>query len=125
MFCGAAGDSGGRVRGYGLGVEDKKEEKLKREKGIGIENKGQTKTYITRHHFKRKKDNNKTKDTMEAVIERMPGWVTVSMSARRWNRMLQLEEAYKLARTIKRSMKQVETEPSMTPEEAIEQLRSL
>jgi len=62
---------------------------------------------------------------MEAVIERMPGWVTVSMSARRWNRMLQLEEAYKLARIIKRSMKQVETEPSMTPEEAIEQLRSL
>jgi len=53
MFCGAAGDSGGRVRGYGLGVEDKKEEKLKREKGIGIENKGQTKTCITRHHFKR------------------------------------------------------------------------
>ena len=39
--------------------------------------------------------------------------------------MLQLEEAYKLGRIIKRSMKQVETEPSMTPEEAIEQLRAL
>ena len=62
---------------------------------------------------------------MEAVIERMPGWVTVSMSARRWNRMLQLEEAYKLARIIKRSMKQVEAEPSMTQEEAIAALRAL
>ena len=62
---------------------------------------------------------------MEAVIERMPGWVTVSMSARRWNRMLQLEEAYKLARIIKRSMKQVETEPSMTPDEAVAALRAL
>ena len=69
--------------------------------------------------------NHKTTKKMEAIIERKPGRVTVSMSTRRWNRMLQLEEAYKLARIIKRSMKQVETEPSMTPEEAIEQLRAL
>lgn len=47
------------------------------------------------------------------------------MSTRRWNRLLQLEEAYKLGRIIKRSMKRVEAEPSMTPEEAIEQLRAL
>ena len=65
------------------------------------------------------------KKIMEAIISRTPGRVTVSMSTRRWNRMLQLEEAYKLGRIIKRSMKQVETEPSMTPEEAIEQLRAL
>lgn len=62
---------------------------------------------------------------MKAIINRTPGRVTVSLSTRRWNRMLQLEEAYKLARTIKRSMKQVESEPAMTPEEAIEQLRAL
>ena len=62
---------------------------------------------------------------MEAIINRTPGRVTVSLSTRRWNRMLQLEEAYKLARTIKRSMKQVESEHAMTPEEAIEQLRAL
>ena len=49
----------------------------------------------------------------------------VSMSTRRWNRMLQLEEAYKLGRIIKRSMKQVETEPSLSGKEAIEQLRAL
>ena len=37
----------------------------------------------------------------------------------------EVKEANKLARIIKRSMKQVETEPSMTPEEAIEHLRAL
>lgn len=62
---------------------------------------------------------------MEAVVERTPRRITVSMSTRRWNRMLQLEETYKLARIIKRSMKQVESEPSLTPEEAIEALRGL
>lgn len=62
---------------------------------------------------------------MEAIIERTPRRVTVRMSTRRWNRMLQLEQTYKLASIIKRSMKQVETEPSMTPEEAIEALRAL
>ena len=62
---------------------------------------------------------------MEAIIDRTPGRVTVSMSTRRWNRMLQLEEAYKLARIIKRSMKQVEAEPSMTPEEAIGMLKGV
>ena len=62
---------------------------------------------------------------MEAIIERTPRRITVSMSTRLWNRLLQLEQTYKLARIIKRSMKQVENEPSMTPEEAIEALRAL
>ena len=62
---------------------------------------------------------------MEAIVERTPRTVTVRMSTRRWNRMFQLEQTYKLARIIKRSMKQVEDEPSMTPEEAIEALRAL
>lgn len=56
---------------------------------------------------------------MEAIIERTPKRVVVSMSVRRWNRIQQLEEAYKLARIIKRSMKQAETAPSMTVEEAM------
>ena len=45
--------------------------------------------------------------------------VTVRMSRRRWNRIQQLEQAYKLAHTIKRSMKQAETAPAMTVEQAI------
>jgi len=69
--------------------------------------------------------NHKNKTNMTAVLERTPRRITVSMSTRRWNRMLQLEETYKLARIIKRSMKQVELEPSMTPEQAVEALRAL
>lgn len=61
---------------------------------------------------------------MEAIIDRTPRTVTVRMSTRRWNRMLQLEQTYKLARIIKHSMEQVENEPSMTPQEAIEALRA-
>lgn len=62
---------------------------------------------------------------MTTILERTSSRVTVSMSTRRWNRMLQLKEAYKLAHIIKRSMKQVESEPSMTAEEAVESLRAL
>ncbi|MBQ5937217.1 MAG: hypothetical protein IJL50_05195 [Bacteroidaceae bacterium] len=62
---------------------------------------------------------------MDAIVDKTSRRVTVNMSVRRWNRMLRLEEAYKLARIIKRSMKQVESEPSMTPDEAIAALRAL
>jgi hypothetical protein len=62
---------------------------------------------------------------MKRMYWSRPKMEPASMSMRRWNRMLQLEETYKLARIIKRSMKQVESEPSMTPEEAVETLRAL
>ena len=62
---------------------------------------------------------------MTTIVERTPSRITVSMSTRRWNRMLQLEAAYKLARIIKRSMQQVESEPSMSPDEAVAALRAL
>ena len=68
---------------------------------------------------------NKYDSIMTTIIERTPKRITVNMSTRRWNRMLQLEETYKLARIIRRSMKQVETEPSMTPDEAVVALRAL
>nr|MBR6146569.1 hypothetical protein [Paludibacteraceae bacterium] len=51
--------------------------------------------------------------------------VTVQMSQRRWNRILSLEQTYKLARAIKRSMDQVETAPAMSAEDAVATLRSL
>ena len=57
---------------------------------------------------------------MNAVIERTPRSITVRMSTRRWNRMLELEQAYKLAHTIKRSMKQAEKAPAMTVDEAMD-----
>ncbi|MBQ9236627.1 MAG: hypothetical protein IJ183_01745 [Prevotella sp.] len=62
---------------------------------------------------------------MTTIIEQTPKRITVNMSLRRWNRMNELEQSFKLARIIKRSMKQVESEPSMTPEQSVELLRSL
>ena len=64
---------------------------------------------------------------MEATktVSRRPNMVTVQMSQRRWNRILSLEQTYKLARTIKRSMDQVETAPAMSAEDAVATLRSL
>lgn len=57
---------------------------------------------------------------MEAIINRTPRTVTVRMSTRRWNRLQQMEQAYKLAQAIKRSMIQAEKAPSMTVDEAME-----
>ena len=62
---------------------------------------------------------------MEAIIERTPRRVTDSMSTRRWNRIQKLEQAFKLAHTIKRSMKQAETAPAMTVEQAMKHLEEL
>ena len=62
---------------------------------------------------------------MATIIEQTPRRIIVSMTPSLWNRLQKLEETYKLARIIKRSMKQVETEPSLTPEEAIKVLREL
>ena len=62
---------------------------------------------------------------MEAIIDRTPGRVTVSMSTRRWNRIQKLEQAYKLAHAIKHSMKQAETAPALTVEQAIKHLEEL
>jgi 16S rRNA U1498 N3-methylase RsmE len=56
---------------------------------------------------------------MEAIIERTPKTVTVRMSTRRWDRLQKMEQAYKLSRIIKRSMKQAETAPAMTVDEAM------
>lgn len=62
---------------------------------------------------------------MTSIIERTPGRVTVSMSTRRWNRIQKLEQAYKLASTIKRGMKQAEKAPAMTVEQAMKHLEEL
>ena len=62
---------------------------------------------------------------MEAIIERTPGRVTVSMSTRRWNRIQKLEQVYKLANTIKRGMKQAEKAPVMTVEQAMRHIEGL
>ena len=62
---------------------------------------------------------------MEAIIEKTPRRITVSMSTRRWNRIQKLEQAYKLANTIKRGMKQAEKAPVMTVEQAMRHIEEL
>ena len=59
------------------------------------------------------------------VLEQTATTTTVRLSNRKWARLLELEKAYRLAQTIKRSMQQVESTPSMSVEEAIATLRAL
>ena len=59
------------------------------------------------------------------VLEQTATTTTVRLSNRRWARLQELDKAYRLAQTIKRSMKQVESAPSMSVDEAIETLRAL
>ena len=59
------------------------------------------------------------------VLEQTATTTTVRLSNRRWARLQELDKAYRLALTIKRSMKQVESAPSMSVDEAIETLRAL
>lgn len=44
--------------------------------------------------------------------------ITVSISKARWNRLLELEKAYKAANRIKKAIKQSETATRMTTSEA-------
>ena len=59
------------------------------------------------------------------VIEQTATTTTVRMSNRRWSRLMSLEKAYRLARTIKHSMQQVESAPAVSKEEAIATLHAV
>ena len=59
------------------------------------------------------------------VLEQTATMTTVRLSNRRWSRLMELDKAYRLAQTIKRSMKQVESAPSMSVDEAIATLRGI
>ena len=62
---------------------------------------------------------------MTQVINSSPTCVTVSMSKVRWNRLLELEKAYKTAKTVYKAMAQCETAPTMTVKEAEQLIMSL
>ena len=53
------------------------------------------------------------------VLEKTATTTTMRLSNRRWARLQELDKAYRLALTIKRSMKQVESTPVMSVEEAL------
>ena len=59
------------------------------------------------------------------VIEQTATTTTVRLSKRRWAHLMELDKIYRLARTIKRSMQQVEYAPAMSADEAIAALRAL
>lgn len=67
----------------------------------------------------------------EQVMDMLAGELGLSdeeylaASKQRRNRLQELEQAYKLARIVKRSMKQVESEPALTAEETFSVLRAL
>ena len=59
------------------------------------------------------------------VLEQTATMTTVRLSNRRWAHLMELDKAYRLAQTIKRSMQQVEYAPAMSADEAITELRAL
>ena len=54
------------------------------------------------------------------VLERNTRSVTVRMSPRRWNRFLELEQAYRVANAVVRAKRECETAPSMSVDEAMQ-----
>ena len=59
------------------------------------------------------------------VIEQTATMTTVRLSNRRWAHLMELDKIYRLARTIRRGMRQVEYAPAMSADEAIAALRAL
>ena len=51
--------------------------------------------------------------------------VIVSMSPKRWNRLLELEAAYKAAKSIAKAKRECETAPSMSLSEAMDFIDTL
>lgn len=54
------------------------------------------------------------------VLERTSRSVVVRMAPRRWNRLMELEHAYRVATAVTRAKKECENAPSMTVEEALQ-----
>ena len=59
------------------------------------------------------------------VLERNTRSITVRMSLRRWDRMVELERAYQVASAVVRAKRECETAPSMTVDEAMQFVRQL
>jgi len=59
------------------------------------------------------------------VLERSARSITVRMSPRRWNRFVELEQAYRVANAVVRAKRECETAPSMSVDEAMQFIRTL
>lgn len=52
------------------------------------------------------------------ILEQNTKNITVRLSNSRWNRLVALENAYRIAKSIVKAKRECETQPSMTVEEA-------
>jgi len=59
------------------------------------------------------------------IIERNTRNITVRMTNARWNRLMELENAYRVAKSVVRAKKECEKAKSMTKEEAMKFIDSL
>ena len=59
------------------------------------------------------------------IIERNTRNITVRMSNARWNRLMELENAYRIAKSVVRAKKECEKAKGMTKEEAMNFIDSL
>ncbi len=59
------------------------------------------------------------------VIEQTPRNITVRLSNSRWSRLMELENAYCMAKSIVRAKKECEKAPAMTKDEALKFIDSL
>ena len=67
----------------------------------------------------------KKNKTMCRVLERTSRSVTVRMAPRRWERLMNLEKAYDIARAVARAKTECENAPSMTVDEALQFIHTL
>ncbi|MBQ8362133.1 MAG: hypothetical protein IJX44_09335 [Bacteroidaceae bacterium] len=59
------------------------------------------------------------------VIEQNTRNITVRLSNSRWSRLMELENAYRMAKAIVRAKKECEIAPSMSKDEALKFIESL
>lgn len=53
------------------------------------------------------------------VLEQTPRTITVRISNSRWSRLMELEHAYRIARSVVKAKKEVNSAPSMSIDEAM------
>lgn len=60
-----------------------------------------------------------------SIIEQNSKSITVKLSKTRWNRLMELEQAYRIAKAVAKAKSQCETSKSMNISEALQFINSL
>lgn len=59
------------------------------------------------------------------ILEQTTSYITVRISNKRWNRLMELENAYRIAKSVHRAKKESKNAQSMTIDEAKRYINSL